>query len=98
MIMHSSENERRMKFVGRWLFVLAALKALNASASVSLSPAELSSVWNAMKPACEDDVFVPEKAEKMAKILLAQANLLAGLPLEDPQEYTKLVCELFPTA
>ena len=40
----------------------------------------------------------PEKAEKMAKILLAQANLLAGLPLEDPQEYTKLVCELFPTA
>ena len=32
--------------------------------SYSLSPADVSSVWNAMKPACEDDVFVPEKAEK----------------------------------
>jgi molecular chaperone HtpG len=40
----------------------------------------------------------PERAEKMAKILLAQANLLAGLPLDDPQTYTKLVCELFPQA
>ena len=32
--------------------------------SYSLSPADVSSVWNAMKPVCEDDVFVPEKAEK----------------------------------
>ena len=38
----------------------------------------------------------PERAEAMARILLAQANLLAGLPLDDPQAYTKLVCELFP--
>ena len=38
----------------------------------------------------------PEKAEKLAKILLAQANLLAGLSLDDPQAYTRLVCELFP--
>ena len=40
----------------------------------------------------------PEKAEKLSKILLAQANLLAGLPVDDPQGYTKLVCELFPQA
>ena len=37
----------------------------------------------------------PEKAKDMVKILFAQANLLAGLTLEDPQEYTELVCKLF---
>jgi molecular chaperone HtpG len=36
----------------------------------------------------------PEKAEKYAKILLDQALLIAGLPLEDPTEYTDLVCSL----
>ena len=37
----------------------------------------------------------PEKAKDLAKILFAQANLLAGLSLEDPQEYTSLICKLF---
>ena len=36
----------------------------------------------------------PEKAKKYAKLLLAQAQLIAGLPLEDPSAYTDLVCEL----
>lgn len=36
-----------------------------------------------------------DKAEKMSQILLAQAKLIAGLPLEDPSEYTELVCGLF---
>ena len=36
----------------------------------------------------------PGKAEAMAKLLLAQAELMAGLPLNDPQEHTRLVCEL----
>ena len=31
---------------------------------------------------------------KYAKVLYAQALLLAGLPLEDPAEYTELVCSL----
>jgi molecular chaperone HtpG len=35
-----------------------------------------------------------EKAAKYAKLLLAQAQLIAGLPLEDPSAYTDLVCEL----
>jgi molecular chaperone HtpG len=35
------------------------------------------------------------KAEKMSKILLYQANLIAGLPIEDPSEFTELVCGLF---
>ena len=36
----------------------------------------------------------PEKAKKYARLLLAQAQLIAGLPLEDPSAYTDLVCEL----
>ena len=36
----------------------------------------------------------PEKAEKYAKLLYAQAAIMAGLPLEDPAAYTALVCSL----
>ena len=35
-----------------------------------------------------------EKAKDYAKLLCAQAKLLADLPLEDPAEYTALVCKL----
>ncbi len=35
------------------------------------------------------------KAARMAMILLAQAELIAGLNLDDPAAYTDLVCELF---
>ena len=34
------------------------------------------------------------KAESYAKLLYAQACLMADLPIDDPVEYTKLVCEL----
>lgn len=37
----------------------------------------------------------PEKAKKYAAVLYNQALLIAGLPLENPSEYTDLVCELF---
>ncbi len=36
----------------------------------------------------------PMKAEDYAKLLYAQGCLMADLPLEDPMEYTKLVCKL----
>ena len=36
----------------------------------------------------------PEKAEKYARLLYAQALLIAGLPIDDPSAYTDLVCEL----
>ncbi len=36
----------------------------------------------------------PERAKKYAKILYYQALLIADLPLENPTEYTDLVCEL----
>ena len=36
----------------------------------------------------------PDKAEGYAKLLYAQACLMADLPIDDPVEYTKLVCGL----
>ena len=36
----------------------------------------------------------PIKAKEYAKLLCCQAQLLADLPLEDPAEYTELVCKL----
>lgn len=45
----------------------------------------------AMQDAVTSD---PEKAEDYAKLLYAQAMLMADLTLEDPVEYTNLVCKL----
>ena len=36
-----------------------------------------------------------ERAGKMAKILLAQAKLIAGLTLDDPAAYAEQGCSLF---
>jgi molecular chaperone HtpG len=36
-----------------------------------------------------------DRAAKLAKILLAQAKLIADLPLDDPSAYAELVCGLF---
>lgn len=36
-----------------------------------------------------------EKAAELSKILYAQALLIAGLPLDNPTEYTELICKLF---
>ena len=35
-----------------------------------------------------------EKAAKYVRILYAQAKLIAGLPLDNPSDYTDLVCGL----
>ncbi len=48
-------------------------------------------VFAALKAAVDSD---REKAERYAKLLYAQAMLIAELPLEDPTEYTDLVCSL----
>jgi hypothetical protein len=31
----------------------------------------------------------------MTKVLFGQASLIAGMPIDDPAEYTELVCSLF---
>ncbi len=48
--------------------------------------------FEALRQAYADD---RERAAKLAKILLCQAKLVADIPLDDPGEYTELVCELF---
>ncbi len=35
-----------------------------------------------------------DKAKKYAEVLYYQALLIAGLPIENPSEYTDLVCSL----
>lgn len=50
-----------------------------------------SSAFAAMKNAMSTD---KELAAKYAKILYDQALLIAGLPLEDPSEYSDLVCSI----
>ena len=47
--------------------------------------AALETAYNTDKP----------RAARLAMVLLAQAQLIAGLPLEDPAAYTELVCGLF---
>jgi molecular chaperone HtpG len=37
----------------------------------------------------------PEKAKKYAQVLYNQALLIAGLPIENPSDYTDLVCSLW---
>ena len=48
-------------------------------------------VFEALKDAFQND---KEKAAKMAKILGAQARLIAGLPIDDAVGYCDLVSEL----
>ncbi len=47
--------------------------------------------FEALRRALETD---KEKAAKYARILYAQSLLIAGLPLEDPTEYTDLIADL----
>jgi molecular chaperone HtpG len=37
----------------------------------------------------------PERAKKMCEVLLNQALLIAGLPIQDPSSYTDIICSLF---
>lgn len=56
---------------------------------------ELNGDHEAFRALAEAHKEEPEKARKLARILYAQASLIAGQPLEDPSEYTELVCSLF---
>jgi len=50
------------------------------------------SAFEALKKAWNED---RDKSAKLIKILLCQAKLVADIPLDDPGEYTELVCGLF---
>ena len=47
--------------------------------------------YSALESARTND---PEKAKKYAQVLMNQAKLIAGLPIDDPSAYTDLVCSL----
>ena len=40
-------------------------------------------------------IIDPEKAKKYAEILFNQAQMIAGLPIDDPSAYTDLICSLW---
>ena len=48
-------------------------------------------VFEQLKKAFADD---KEKAEKLTKLLYSQALLIAGFPLENPTEFSDMICEL----
>ena len=48
--------------------------------------------FEALKKAYAED---RARAKRLAMVLYAQAELIAGLPLDDPAAYTELVCSLF---
>ena len=64
-------------------------KNMKAQRVLELNPD--SPAFAALQQAVETD---RDKAAKYAKLLYAQAQLIAGLPLEDPAGYTELVCSL----
>ncbi len=78
----SFEMEKYMKRVNPEL-------AIPAQRILELNP-EHEAVKALQKTMTED----PVKAKDYVKILCGQAQLLAELPLEDPVEYTRLVCSL----
>ena len=54
---------------------------------------------NAKHPSIEKvrEAFISDKKRcaDMTKVLFGQASLIAGMPIDDPAEYTELVCSLF---
>ena len=48
--------------------------------------------FKALDAARKDD---PERAKKIATVLYNQSLLIAGLPIENPTEYTDLLVSLF---
>ena len=64
-------------------------KNMKAQRVLELNPD--SPAFAALQQAVETD---KDKAAKYAKLLYAQAQLIAGIPLEDPAGYTELVCSL----
>lgn len=66
--------------------------AQNIKASRVLEINAAHPAFEALKTAFEGD---KDRAAELSKILYSQALLIAGLPLENPTEYTELICKLF---
>jgi molecular chaperone HtpG len=55
---------------------------------------ELNVEHDAVKAVLSAMTADPVKAKNYARVLMYQAQLMADLPIEDPAEYTALVCSL----
>lgn len=87
----STEGEITLE-VERYFRSLPGANTENLKARKVLELNANHSAFEALKKAYGED---KEKAAKLAKILLCQAKLVADIPLDDPAEYTELVCGLF---
>lgn len=56
---------------------------------------ELNAQHDTVKKISEEMQSNPDRAKKLVEILYNQALLIAGLPIENPAEYSALVCDLF---
>ncbi len=71
------------------------MKRMNPEMAVSMGRIlELNPEHAAVKATLSAMTADPVLAKDYAKVLCAQAQLMADLPLEDPAEYTRLVCRL----
>ncbi len=71
------------------------MKRMNPDMAFSLGRIlELNAEHDAVKALLDAVTADPVKAKDYARLLYSQAVLVAGLPLEDPAEYTALVCRL----
>jgi len=71
------------------------MKRMNPEMAVSMGRIlELNPEHAAVKAVLKAMTADPVLAKDYAKLLCAQAQLMADLPLEDPAEYTQLVCRL----
>jgi len=56
---------------------------------------EINAEHSALQALERQRLMNPEKGKKYAKILLQQALMIAGMPVENPTEYTDLICSLW---
>ena len=63
-----------------------------AEFNIAKISAAITKAFQALEKAYRED---QARAARLAMVLYAQAELIAGLPLDDPAAYTELVCSLF---
>ena len=66
------------------------MRKIRANRVLELNPEH--KAFAALKDAAEND---KEKAQKISKLLYSLAELMAGIEIEDPAEFTDMVSELF---
>ena len=82
----SFEMEKYLKSVAR---DEAAAEQIKAQRVLQLNPGH--EVFAKLEEAIRED---PDRAETLCRVLYGQACLMADLPLDDPAEFSQLICSL----